>query len=207
MKLWEYVGGLVAGLVLVVLGGRALAYAATPTPLAAEIGGPRLPVIAFVSLAIAIVLALGVLWLAALGVRERYALDPAPGPAPRLGLRRFGLDAGLLGGSSLLVFAALETWIHGRAGMHMRWWQCLDGPVHRNAVPILLALALAAAALLGALRHALAWARRVVSVLRRLLQPRPARRPRAVVLGELTAPAWLLARALRARGPPVLSIP
>jgi hypothetical protein len=32
MKRWEYLGGLVAGLVLVVLGGRALAYAATPTP-------------------------------------------------------------------------------------------------------------------------------------------------------------------------------
>ena len=58
--------------------------------------------------------------------------------------------------------------------MHMHWWQCLDGPVHRNAVPILLALSLAGAALLAALRHALAWARRVVGVLRRRLQPRPA---------------------------------
>ena len=52
-----------------------------------------------------------------------------------------------------------------------------------------------------------AWARRVVHVLRRLLQPRAARRPQALVLGRLTAPAWLLARALRARGPPALFFP
>ena len=166
------------------------------------------PVITFVALALATVLSLGVLWLAALGVRERHALDRAPGPAPRLALARFGPDAVLLGGGSLLGFAALETWMHSRAGMHMHWWQCLEGPVHRNAIPILLALSLAAAALLAALRHALAWARRVVGVLRRLLQPRAARRragarPRA----RCPAPAWLLARALCARGPPALSIP
>jgi len=46
-----------------------------------------------------------------------------------------------------------------------------------------------------------------VHVLRRLLQPSAARRPRAFVLGQLSAPAWLLVRALRARGPPALSIP
>jgi hypothetical protein len=91
--------------------------------------------------------------------------------------------------------------------MHMHWWMCLEGPVHRNAIPILLALSLAAAALLAALRHALAWARRVACVLRRLLQPRAARHPQAVFLGHLTAPAWLLTRALRARGPPALSLP
>ena len=163
--------------------------------------------ITFVALALAAVISLGVLWLAALGVRERHALDRAPGPPPRLALARFAQDAALLAGGSLLGFAALETWVHSRAGMHMHWWMCLEGPVHRNAIPILLALSLAAAALLGALRHALAWARRVVAVLRRLLQPRAARRPQAFVLGRLTAPAWLLARALRARGPPALSIP
>jgi hypothetical protein len=57
-------------------------------------------------------------------------------------IARFAQDAVLLGGSSLLGFAALETWIHSRAGMHMHWWMCLEGPVHRNAVPILLALAI-----------------------------------------------------------------
>jgi hypothetical protein len=207
MRRREHVAGLFLGLLFAVLGGRALAYAATPTPLAGELGGPRLPVIAFVALAAAIAVSLGVLWLAALGVRERHALEPAPGPAPRLGLARFGLDVVLLGASSLVAFAGLETWMHARAGMHMPIWQCLEGPVHRNAVPILLALSLAAAALLAALRHALAWARRVVGALARLLQPRSARRAPALSSPRTTAPAWLLARALRARGPPALSFP
>ena len=80
MKRSEHLAGFSLGLVLVILGGRALAYAATPTPLAAQLGGPRLPVITFVALALAAVISLGVLWLAALGVRERHALDRAPGP-------------------------------------------------------------------------------------------------------------------------------
>ena len=36
MRRREHAGGLLLGLVLVLLGGRALAYAATPTPLAAS---------------------------------------------------------------------------------------------------------------------------------------------------------------------------
>jgi hypothetical protein len=207
MRRREHLAGLLLGLLLVVLGGRALAYAATPTPLAGQLGGPRLPVITAVALAVAALLSLGVLWLAALGVRERHALATAPGPAPRLPLARFGADAIVLGAGSLAAFAAVETWVHARAGMHMHWWACLEGPVHRNAIPILLALSLAAAALLAASRHALTWARRVVHVLRRLAQPRPAGRPGACARERATAPAWLLARAVRVRGPPVLSIP
>jgi hypothetical protein len=207
MKRYEHAAGLALGLVLVILGGRAIAYAATPTPLAGQLGGPRFPVITLVALALAIAISLGVLWLAALGVRERHALDRAEGPAPRLALARFAQDAVLLGGASLVGFAAVETWLHARAGMHMHWWMCLEGPVHRNAIPILLALSLGTAALLAALRHALAWARRVVHVLRRLLQPRAARQAQAFVLGHLLPPVWLLARALRARGPPALSLP
>ena len=207
MRRREHLAGLLLGLVLVLLGGRALAYAATPTPLAGQLGGPRLPVIAFVALAVAALASFGVLWLAALGVRERHALDRAPGPAPRLSLTRFGLDTVGLSAGSLVAFGTLETWIHSRAGMHMHWWQCLEGPVHRNAVPILLALSLAAAAVLAAFRHVLAWARRVVAVLQRLLQPRPAARLRPLAPRRTAAPVWLLARAVRARGPPALSFP
>jgi hypothetical protein len=207
VKRREHLAGLLLGLVLVVLGGRSLAYAATPTPLAGQLGGPRLPVIAFVALAVTAVLSLGVLWLAALGVRERHALELAPGPAPRLALARFGVDALALGGSSLLAFAAIETWLHSRVGMHMAWWQCLEGPVHRNAIPILLALSLTAAALLAALRHALAWARRVVAVLRRLLQPRAADHAQASHPWQTPVIAWLLPRGNSARGPPAPSFP
>jgi hypothetical protein len=207
MRRVEHCAGLLLGLVLVTLAGRALAYAATPTPLAGELGGPRPVVIATVALGAAALLSLGVLWLAALGIRERHALEPAPGAAPRLPLRRFVLDSLLLGGGSLAAFAALETWIHGRAGMHMQWWQCLEGPVHRNAVPIMLALSLGAGAVLAALRHVLAWARRVVAVLQRLLQPRPAARPRPFTPLRTAAPLLLRARSVRVRGPPRLSFP
>jgi hypothetical protein len=207
MRRREHLAGLLLGLVLVVLSGRALAYAATPTPLAGQVGGPRLPVIAFIALALGALLSLGMLWLAALGVRERHTLTAAAGPAPRLALARFGADAVVLGGGSLAGFAALETWMHSRAGMHMHWWACLEGPVHRNAIPILLALSFAAAALLAASRHALAWARRVVVALRRLARPRALQRGRLLAPGRTPAPTRLLMRAVRVRGPPVPSIP
>ena len=208
MRRREHLAGFLLGLVLVVLGGRALAYAATPTPLAAQLGGPRLPVITVVALA----LAARALARRALARRTRRARAPraraAPtGPAPRLALARFGQDAVLLGGGSLAAFAALETWIHSRAGMHMHWWTCLEGPVHRNAIPILLALSLAAAALLAASRHALAWARRVVQRPAAAAAAAAPRAGRGARPGHATAPAWLLVRAVRARGPPALSIP
>jgi hypothetical protein len=207
MRRREHRAGLLLALVLVALGGRALAYAATPTPLARHLGGPSLPVVTFAALALAAALSLGVLWLAALGVRERHALALTPCPAPRLRLARFAADAVVLGGGSLAAFAAIETSVHARAGMHMHWWACLEGPVHRNAIPILLALSLAAAALLAAARHALAWARRVVHALRRLLEPRAPGRARLLAHGRAGAPARLLVGAVRARGPPVLSLP
>src|SRR5262249_40698857 len=40
MRRREHLAGLLLGLAFAVLGGRALAYAATPTPLAGELGGP-----------------------------------------------------------------------------------------------------------------------------------------------------------------------
>ena len=156
----------------------------------------------------AALLSLGVLWLAALGVRERHALELAPGPAPRLSLARFGLDAVLLGGGSLLGFAALETWIHARAGMHMHWWQCLEGPCTATRCRSCSRSRSPPRRCSRALRHALAWARRVVHVLRAAAAAarRATGRSRSP-LRRIAAPAWLLARALRARGPPALSIP
>ena len=163
--------------------------------------------IAAIALGAAALLSFGVLWLAALGVRERHALEPRPARSLGSRSRTSASTASCSAGDRWSSFAMLETWIHARAGMQMHWWQCLDGPVHRNAVPILLGLSLAAAAILSAFRHVLAWARRVAHVLRRLLVPRVAIRPQPLAARRIAAPAWLLARALRARGPPALSLP
>ena len=96
-----------------VLGGRALAYAATPTPLTGELGGPRLPVIAVVALALGRA-ALVRRALARRAGRARAARARArarPGAAALARPLRPGQPA-LLGGGSLAAFAALETWIH-----------------------------------------------------------------------------------------------
>ena len=197
MRRSEHVAGFLLGLVLVVLGGRAIAYAATPTPLAAQLGGPRLPVITFVALAAGRRdLARRALARCARRARAARARARRRARLPGSRLRASARTRRCSRGGSLLGFAALETWLHSRAGMHMHWWMCLEGPVHRNAIPILLALSLAAAALLGALRHALAWARRIVRVLRRLLQPRAARRPQALVARARSRPPRGCSRAL-----------
>jgi hypothetical protein len=66
---WLVTGG------LVVLGSRAIAYALAPSSLAArlsqEAGGPRLPLVAAVSLGIGLAASTAIVWLASLGVRER----------------------------------------------------------------------------------------------------------------------------------------
>ena len=190
---------------LVVLGGRALAYAATPTPLAGELGGPRLPVIAVVALAIAALLSLGVLWLAALGVRERHALELAPSPAPRLALARFGLDSGLLSGGSLTAFAALETWIHGVPACTCRGGGASTAPCTATRCRSCSPSRSRPRRCSRRLRHALAWARRVVRVLRRRLQPRAAARLQSLAPRRAhRAAAWLpRTRAVRARVRPL----
>ena len=141
MRRREHLAGFGLGLVLVILGGRALAYAATPTPLAAQLGGPRLPVITFVALALASrALARRALARGARRARAPRARSALRARRPASRSRASPRTPSLLGGGSLLGFAALETWMHSRAGMHMHWWMCLEGPVHRNAIPILLAL-------------------------------------------------------------------
>jgi hypothetical protein len=67
----------------------------------------------------------------------------------------------------LLTFALVESYLHWRAGLGFHGLSCLVGPVHRNAIPLLAALALIAAALAEAAGHVLAWMRAVVRELRR----------------------------------------
>jgi hypothetical protein len=195
-------------LLLVVLGGRALAYALSPTPLATELsqraGGPSLPIVTVVSLVLALVVSAAIVWLAALGVRERRLLETRAvlGP-PRL---RLGLLLGralALSTASMLAFALLESYLHWRAGLGWHGLHCLTGPVHRDAVPLLGALSLIAAAAAAAVEHVIAWMRRRLACLR-------ARAPLPAVLALLFPPtlahlpASSLARAHGARAPPRL---
>jgi hypothetical protein len=195
--------------ILVVLGSRTIAYAISPSPLAAELshqaGGPALPVIAVVAVLLAVAFSAVIVWLAALGVRERRLLETRP----VIGEQRLRL--GLLVGRAFALwlitmpaFAYLESTIHWREGLGWHGLHCLVGPVHRNAIPILGALSLVAAALAAALEHVFAWMRRTVA---RIAAPR--RIAGIVSVARPAAseflPALVFVTALGARGPPRLS--
>lgn len=186
---------------LLVLTARWLAYALAPNPLASPLehsaGGPPLVVVALISLGLATIVSTLAVWLAALGVRERQRLRPER-VAPRLRLRRLGLRAVLLYVASSLGFALFESYLHWRAGIGFHGLSCLVGPVHRNAIPLLAALALATAALAEAGQHVLAWMRAVVRELRRrqlAAAPPASRSPWQVVLASRTGPPQTRSRA------------
>jgi hypothetical protein len=156
---------------VLVLAVRWLCYAlAAPSPLSGKLeasaGGPRLVVVTLVSVALGAGLSVFAVWLAALGVRERARLRPER-VAPRLRLRRLLLRFLVLYAASSLAFALFESYLHWRAGLGFHGLSCLIGPVHRNALPILAALALVAAALAEAAAHVLDWMRAVMRTLRR----------------------------------------
>ena len=158
---------------LVVLTARTLAYALAPVPspvsdhLQGEIGGPSLVAIALVSIAGAMIVAVAVLWIAAIAVRERRTLERQPlVDEPRLRIGRVIAAALVLWIASSLVFALFESYLHARAGLGWHGLSCLLGPVHRDAIPILAALSTIAAAVVCAVELLLAWARRIVALLR-----------------------------------------
>jgi hypothetical protein len=202
LLLWPAVVG------LLVLTARWLAYALAPSPLANRFedsaGGPRLVVVTLVSLGLAALGSTLVVWLAALGVRERRRLHPERVP-PTLRLRRLGLRAVSLYAASSLAFALFESYLHWRAGLGFHGLSCLVGPVHRNAIPLLGALALTAAALLEAAAHLLGWMRAVVRELGRV---------RLAAAPPRLQPTWNVAlvsrtgvRRPRPRGPPAPASP
>ena len=155
---------------LVVLAARAIAYALSPSPLAqafeGRAGRPGAAVRAssLRSCSGVALLPPRSVWLAALGVRERALL--ADVPAPPLRLARLVVRAAVMFVTTCFAFALFESWEHWRAGLGWHGLHCLTGPVHRNAIPILAALSLIAAALAAALEHVLAWMRRTVARLR-----------------------------------------
>ena len=190
---------------LLVLCARALAYAVAPSPLARVLersaGGPSLVTVTLVSLGIASTVSVLVVWLASVGVRERARLRPERIP-PRLRIRRLAIRAVALYLASSLAFATFESYLHWRAGLGFHGLSCLVGPVHRNAIPFLAALALAAAALAEAAGHIYAWMRAAVRALlrQRLVLPFAPRADASQPDRTFRSPLALRARS---RAPPL----
>jgi hypothetical protein len=188
-----------AAVALLVLCARVLAYALAPSPLARLLersaGGPGLVTVTLISLGVAAKVSILVVWLASVGVRERARLRPER-VAPSLRLRRTAVRAVALYLSSSLAFAMFESYLHWRAGLGFHGLSCLVGPVHRNAIPLLAALSLLAAALAEAAGHVFAWMRAVARELRRRrLVPPP-------LPFRFLAPALPLTRTVTARPRP-----
>jgi hypothetical protein len=162
--------------------------------LGGQLGGPGFTAVLLVALG------------ASLGVRERWQLSDAraPGGPPRIApgpLLKRAVALTLVG---WLVFAAVESLIHMQAGMGFHGLECLIGPVHRNALPVIGGLALLASALVSAAGLVLAWMRRTVG---RLVSPRAVARGRFVPAGfdlRTVARRTPLVRGAPPRGPPLL---
>jgi hypothetical protein len=177
----------IAAATLVVLLSRSIAYAITPSSAARVLehraGGPALPVLTLVALALGGSLTVAICWLAAFGVRERVllerrALTELP---PRFRPARTFAFAVALSVITSVVGGLFEAYVHWRAGLGWHGVQCVFGPVHRDLLPIATALSFVAAALLGAAEHVAAWMRRTFALLRAL----PPRLLRAVPRGRL----------------------
>jgi hypothetical protein len=196
---------------LVVLAARSLAYQLAPKPTALtfalqhEAGGPRLVVTVVAALAVAFAGAAALLWLASMAVRERHAVRGRVGSPPSLRVAAIVRTALFLFVTTSLVFAAVESYVHWRAGMGVHGLQCLLGPQHRDALPLLAALSALAAGCHGALSHLLGWMRDTLDLLVRT--PRVAGLRPAIVLRPATAPARRVfpPGPHDPRGPPLLA--
>ncbi len=187
------------------LASRALAYALAPAnPVARELEGRTggTAPLAVIAGALVAVLAVGAgaLWVASLSVREQAAL--AGEEAPRLNWRRLALRVAVVFVLATVTFTGAEIWLHVQAGLGFHGWHCVLGPMHRNALPFLAALSIAAGLVVAAVERLVAWARRLVRALRARppgLRPAPLPRP----LGDLLVP-FVAPRRCAARGPPLL---
>jgi hypothetical protein len=165
-------GAIGAGTVaLVVLLARTLAYAVEPGSAARVLeqrtGGPALPVVVLVSLALGAAVAIAVCWLVAMAVRERALLERRA--AERFAVGRALLVACALAAVTCVAGGMLEAYVHWRAGLGWHGLHCLTGPVHRDLLPLETGLSFVAAAILAAARHVAAWMRRTFARLTLLL--------------------------------------
>jgi hypothetical protein len=202
-----------AALVVVVdLIARAFAYALATSDnpararLAGDFGGPHLVVLSIVVVIAGVVAAAALIALAEMGVRERWALadERTRGPKPRMAVRGVLARAVAVWMAGLVVFMLVESYIHWRAGLGFHGIHCLEGPVHRNVIPIIGALALVGSAAASALGHLLAWMHRVVERVFVVGRRSAATRARVAVPSRrfLSAPCAPVLAALRARPPP-----
>lgn len=189
---------------LVVLSARTLAYRAVPDPSARffehRAGGPAVPMLALVALAICAVLAVTLCWLVAVGVRER-ALIARREPA-RFAVGTTFVTAALLALATCFVGGMLEAYLHWRAGLGWHGLHCLFGPVHRDLIPFETGLSFVAAAVIAAVGHVVTWMR---STFARLAADLPAFVPGTLpAFGEATAVRVAArASAASARAPPL----
>jgi hypothetical protein len=195
---------------LVVLLARSIAYAVTPSPAARVLqdrtGGPALPVLTLVALALGAALAVAICWLAAFGVRERELLERRVLSVPRLRFstgRTLGL-ALVLAVVTSVSGGLLEAYLHWRAGLGWHGVQCVFGPVHRDLLPIATSLSFVAAALLAAAEHVAAWMRRTFALLR-AVPPQLASLPAPLRPVVIAPRATRRVGESRSRAPPAFS--
>ena len=199
--------------VVLELVARAVVYGLAPpgsrqaAAMGEQLGGPGFVAVLAVAAGLGIALSTGLVWLASVGVRERWELaEQRPdGPAPRVDLSRLLRRALVLTLVGWLTFAAVESIVHLEAGLGFHGLRCLIGPVHRNALPVIGGLSLVVSALVSAGRLVLAWMRRTVA----RFVPRPPaarRRPAPAALSVLLVAARRapLLRGTPVRGPPAL---
>lgn len=200
-----------AALVVIVGLSRQIAYALTDTPLAERLssqgGGTSPVVVAVVGLGIAFVASAIGLWLVATGLRERSALELERWESPprpiRLGpLVRRTL---LLSVASSTLFTSVESWVHYQAGLGFHAYHCLFGPVHQDALPILVALSVVVSALVAAVEAVAAAARRLVARLVRTNPPGRARRVHHRLPSSHAPHSRAGAGGKLSRGPPLLT--
>lgn len=155
---------------------RAVVYGMAPSAtlaaraLGGKLGGPSFAATLVVALVLGLLLSSAAVGFASMGVRERWALaeERHDGP-PQIAVARVLVRAMLLALIGWLVFAGIETTLHLRAGLGFHGLECLVGPLHRNALPVVGCLALLASALISAGGLVVAWMRRTV---RRFAIPR-----------------------------------
>ena len=97
----------------------------------------------------------------------------------------------------------LESYIHWRAGLGWHGLHCLTAPEHRDAIPLLGALSLLAAAAASAVEHVLGWMRRTIERLTALCFPAAATPPIRRLSPTRPLSCRPFAHSLGARAPPL----